>query len=662
MTRGKRERNSDILGYQAYWGPHNGVHDVSLGQAQPRKRRPFPVRAVGWTDRGGGWGRWTRWADGGQRAPVVPLGLLLFLLAAGVRLLHLWVLATRFPELVHHPVVDAAHFHRWALDILAGTGLANRTYFVHPVLPIFAAAIYRIVGPEPVAVAAAQCLLAGLSVVLWWRVLQRFLALRESLLAVLLLSLFRPLVMQSSFLETAELAMMLLAMALYAAVVMAERHPRWGWFATGICFAIAGLARGNIFFLAPVFAALAWRPAAPFAPRGWARAGLFLAGVALVVAAIGARNRLVGKEWVWTTGSLGPVLCLGNHPDNITGGHVPPAFLRPDPRYEETDWRAEAARQTGRVLSTSELSDYWRGRALVALAERPGFALVRFVRKLELAWASYELADNTNLAYLASLTWMKHVPLPGFSWIAGLAVFGFASGWSRRQRLWPLFGCVLAYELSLGVFYMSSRMRIVLMPFLCVFASVVFWRAWQAIRRRSWLWLAAGVIVVTATTVFAHQQVPRRARELEWSQALSLHAIACDEAGLGTRAGELRDRAVAIDPDNPLLRVNIGLAALRAGDAKGAFAACTVAAKQREDLSNAHDCLGIALAVLGQDQAAEREPRRAAELDPEKHSAFNLAVFLARTGRRAEATRILTDIVAVDPERAEARRALQVLR
>jgi 4-amino-4-deoxy-L-arabinose transferase-like glycosyltransferase len=597
-----------------------------------------------------------------RRVSVLPVALGIFALAVGLRLLHLWVLRARYPELVDHPVGDAAHYHQWAKDILAGAGLANRTYFMHPVLPIFAAVVYFLTGPVPVAVAIAECLLAGMGIVLWWKVLQRYLQPREALLAVVLMAIYRPLVLQSSFLETAELAMFFLALALYAAVVVTERRPRWGWFVAGVFLVIAGLGRGNILMLLPVFAWMAWRRRDPLRDR-WRQAfWSFALGATLVVGLVGVRNRWIGKEWVWTTSSLGPVLYLSNHPDNVEGGHVPPSFLRPEPRYEETDWRAEAVRRMGRRLSASEVSDFWRQRALAALAEHPWFSVQRFLRKLGLAWASYELADSYNPAYIGSLLWLRWLPLPGFSWIAGLACFGIAAGWSRRRQLGPLFGWLSAYWGSMGVFYVSSRMRIVMVPFLCAFVGVGFFAAWDALRNRSWVWVVTLIAVVVPVTVLANRQVPPRTRELEWSQALNLHAVSCDEAGQTAQAGELRERAVRLDPENPFLRVNIGLAALRAGDAVGAAQACGIAVQWRDSLSNAHDCLGIALAMMGKGEAAEKELRRAVELDPEQRSAFNLAVFLIKTGRQDEGVRILEEILQQEPGHEDARHALGLVK
>ena len=148
--------------------------------------------------------------------PESPLaaGAALFGLALVLRLLHLALLRLDHPEILAHPVVDAAYYHRWAQDILAGQGLALRPFFMHPAYPYLIAALYALFGPYPIAVAVVQAVLGAAGVVLFFRLCRRWFDARAAAFSALVLALYRPLVVNDALLETVELGLFFLLVAL----------------------------------------------------------------------------------------------------------------------------------------------------------------------------------------------------------------------------------------------------------------------------------------------------------------------------------------------------------------------------------------------------------------------------------------------------------------
>jgi tetratricopeptide (TPR) repeat protein len=575
--------------------------------------------------------------------------LALFGLALGLRLLHLALLRRAFPELIAHPVVDAEHYHLWAQDILAGTGLAHRTFFMHPVYPHLLAVIYALVGPRPLAVALVQSVLGASSAVLLAESCERWFGTSAALVAGVLLALYEPLLLTDALLETVSLGVFLLLVAIW---LLTRQSGPWSFALAGVSFMLAVLSRGNLVLCAPALFLAGW-----LAGRRLQLLAL-AGGMALVVGSVGLRNRIVGGEWVWLTSSAGQTLYLGNYAGATTGAHQPPPFLRGEPRFEETDYHAEAEREAGRPLTPAQTSRFWAGRARAEIAAHPGPAAVRVVRKLILTLGNYEIADNYNLAYLRHLTAFRWLPLPGFAWIVGLAAIGMVAAWPRRRALALVYGVAALYTGSLAVFYVSSRLRIYLVPFLIAFAANGLLWLFEARGARRWLAVgAAGTLALLSTLV-----TPEAVREVEWAQALNGHALALEAAGQPASAAHLRDQALALDPENPYLLVNVGLAALKAGDLPRASGACRAATVVRPSLSSAQGCLGIALAKQGQIPAAQSALERAAALDQDgPESRFNLAVLLAARGQRADARRLLEEIVRAHPEHSGAQRALRLL-
>jgi len=587
---------------------------------------------------------------------------LLFVLALGVRLLHLALLRAAHPELIAHPLVDGDHYHRWAQDIFTGTGLANDVFFMHPVYPHVMALVYAVTGPSPLAVALLQTVLGAGSVVLVHELARRWFDDRVALVAGLVMALYRPFIATDALLETVTLGVFLMLLALW--LCQSAQGPR-AWLRltlAGVTFVLAALCRGNLLLAAPALVAARFMAVDGTALRRARAAAPVVLGMAAVLATVGARNLVVGGEFVVTTAAPGATFYLGNYRGS-TGTHQPPPFLRPEPRFEQADYQAEAERQVGRPLTRTEASRFWRRRALEEIAADPGLALRRVFVKLGFAFAAYELADNYNLAHLQGLTPLGIVPLPAFVWVVGFAAVGTGLAWRRRRELVLPFGVAGLYLGSLALFYLSSRLRVYLAPFAIVFAAHgVLW-CWDAARARRVPSAALAALVAALVMLLSVAPVPAETRRLEWAQALSGHAIALERAGRSVEARALQERALALDGSNPFLLTNVGLLALTHGEPARAVVACRAAVTLRPHLPTAHSCLGIALARSGQFGDAERALRQALaldRLDPELR--YNLGVLLAATRRGAEAGRLFSEILAAHPEHAGARQGLETLR
>jgi tetratricopeptide (TPR) repeat protein len=598
--------------------------------------------------------------------PESPLaaGAALFGLALVVRLLHLALLRLDHPEILAHPVVDAGYYHRWAQDILAGKGLALRPFFMHPAYPYLIAALYALFGPHPIAVAVVQAGLGAAGVVLFFWLCRHWFDARTAAFSALVLALYRPLVVNDALLETVELGLFFLLVALLLTATARDSGlPGGRRAAAGVAFLLAVLCRGNLLLCAPVLL-LAPMLETPGRLRQRLRAALpMAAGMLAVLLAVGARNRLQAGEWVMTMSSGGANLYLSHHRGAEVDARNPPPFLRNDPRFLEADFRREAERLSGRALTAGEVSRFWAGRALDEVAAEPGRAALRFVRRLGVSFGSYEIASNYELGYLGALTPLGRVPLPGFVWLVGLGLVGAGLCWGRRRALFLIYGVGGIYLLTLGLFFQTSRLRIYLVPFLiplAVHAVGWCWAAWQAGRRGLVGAVAAGA---AALTVASLALTPALVREVDRSQALSSHAVALMSVNRLREARALQEQALKLQPGNPLLLVNAGDAALRAGDANGAFLACGRAIAARPTLASAHNCSGIALARKGAVAQAEVSFRQAAALDRDTPDArFNLALVLSQTGRKDEALKLLTDLAVAFPGHEKTRRMLEQLR
>lgn len=103
--------------------------------------------------------------------------------------------------------------------------------------------------------------------------------------------------------------------------------------------------------------------------------------------------------------------------------------------------------------------------------------------------------------------------------------------------------------------------------------------------------------------------------------------------------------------------VKKGIVALRAGDTNGAKAAFEVAIQKNAKQADAHHYLGVVNEQTGQKAEAEKNYRRALELDPGlEESAINLSAILVESSKFDEAASLMKKAIAKNPKSA----ALQV--
>ena len=103
--------------------------------------------------------------------------------------------------------------------------------------------------------------------------------------------------------------------------------------------------------------------------------------------------------------------------------------------------------------------------------------------------------------------------------------------------------------------------------------------------------------------------------------------------------------------------VKKGIAALNAGDTNGAKAAFEVAVQKNPKQADAHHYLGLVNDQIGNKAEAEKNYRKALELQPDlEESAVNLAAILVENGKYDEAASLMKTSIAKNPKSA----ALQV--
>jgi tetratricopeptide (TPR) repeat protein len=567
--------------------------------------------------------------------------LAVFAVALGVRLVYLAEIRDR--PTFDVPLVDGANYFRLAQAIAAGDLLGGTQAFWQPPLyPYLLALLIALFGPSMTAIYAVQAALGALSCLLVLFIGRRLFGERAAALAAIVMALYGPLVhfdLQPlvPVLHVPLVLGGLLLMLRAGGIAAPAAAPRRDGALAGLLWGLAAIATPNILLAVPAAAIWALGPrcrpagagatgtAAPEAAgpgalgtapparapgrRDPGPAVLLLAGVALPVALVAARNLAVAGEPVLISSNGGINLFIGNNPD-----YERTLRIRPGGEFERL---AQEPENLG-IVSAAARSRHFAGRALRFVTGEPRAAARLYLRKARDLVAGREIPRNEDAyAYrrhsrlLSLLLWRFGIAFP-FGVVAPLALAGaFAApapdAGRRGRRLLLLYAG--AYALSILLFFPTDRYRLPLVPVLALFAGSLL-----AAPAAAWRRPAAAAALLFGLVLF-NLDAPRPRESWPEEEALNL-AYALRVKGRIEEARAEYRRALVQNPRR--LDPHNALAALAAQEGRWEEAAAhyRVLVDLAPDFPEARRSLGQAYLALGRREEARREWRIAAGLAP----------------------------------------------
>ncbi len=552
----------------------------------------------------------------GSRATALVLAL-----AALVRLLHL--AAVHDAPFVAQLALDSQEYDRWARALAAGDWWGSEPFFQAPLYPYLVALLYRVVAAAPLGVYLAQIALATLGCWLLLRAGTRLGGARLGVAAGILFALYQPFWFYDVQLLKESLAVDVAAALLLLLLAASAEDRARQWLGAGVTAGLLALLRENLLLALPFLLPLAWRPDA-FVARVGRRLALVLAGCALPLLPVAARNAALGGGFLPTTSQGGVNFFIGNNPE-ADGTYRPLVAGKQVPAYERSEARRLAEQATGRELTAAEVSRYWFARAFAWMRADPVAWLRLQARKTALYWSWYEWPDAVDYYWMKSQS--PPLALPGleFGAVSLLALWGLVL---ERRRLRPWLPVLLfegGWMLSVVAFFLFSRYRLPAVPGLLLFAAVPCVAVSERLRARSTGTAVAGLGALAVLVALPH---------------LAGHPPRTDlvEFNLGRLALERGDRvdaathyraALAVDPRMFSATLELGNLAARDGAYELARELFRRAVEIAPESDDAHANLGGALLALGDRTGAARELDRALALNPGNRFALHNRALLA---------------------------------
>lgn len=114
---------------------------------------------------------------------------------------------------------------------------------------------------------------------------------------------------------------------------------------------------------------------------------------------------------------------------------------------------------------------FWLKKVSEFIKKEPIKFIRLYIRKINLLFNNYEIANNTSVYWFEKHTLLKRLPLLNFTSIFILAIIGIFYSLKNKKHIF-LFCTLIIITLTLAIFFICSRYRMPLIPFLSIYAGV----------------------------------------------------------------------------------------------------------------------------------------------------------------------------------------------
>lgn len=487
-----------------------------------------------------------------------------FLLAFILRLIYL--LQVKSNPHFFSPTMDPLYHDIWAQNIAGGNWIGSKVFFRAPFYAYFLAIVYKIFGHNYIIPRVIQHLIGSFSCILVYflakKLFNRKVATVASLLAATygMFIYFEDELVLDSFLVFFDLLLILF-------LLKTKDSPKLSrWFACGIILGFSAITRPNILFFIP-FVWL-WIFLVFTKQRKLKEiltfCIMFLIGSALVIFPVALRNYLVAKDFVLIASQGGINFLIGN---NRNADGMSAVLYKEDWQYRDFEHMAE--KETGRSLKPSEVSNFYYKKGIKFFLDEPEKAFKLWVKKLYIFWNKFEVSNNQDTYFFRKYSSLIRILLIGFWFIGPLGLVGMILSWLggkeranlRKSILLPIL-FVFSYMLTVVMFFVTSRFRLPVIPFLIIFSAfTLVWLGEKLINRKSkkmalFLLLLFPFSILTNSN-FYHLSVG------DFSQAYFSLGNADLKAGKLDQALEKYDEALSRNPLLSRVHMNKGIIFLR---------------------------------------------------------------------------------------------------
>ncbi|NIN01053.1 MAG: tetratricopeptide repeat protein [candidate division Zixibacteria bacterium] len=558
--------------------------------------------------------------------------LLIFALAFLVRFAYLTQIKVSLPSF-YAPNMDELYHDILAQNIAFGEGMGSEPFFKGPLYVYLLAYIYKIFGHNYYIPRFLQMIMGSLSCLFVFLIARKLFNRTVGVISGTIAAFYATLIFYDGELMIESLVIFLDLVLIYLLVSLSDKSSLKRWLGCGAVLGLSAIARPNVLIFAPfvllwMFLGFKDKLKSKAILSRWA---IFCLGVLLLVFPVTLRNLVVGKDLVLIGWQGGHNFYLGNNPE-ASGWSVTAAQIDVTWWGGYHDAMRVAQQETGRQLKPSQISRFWYNKGLDFIMTSPFRWIKLMVNKVIYFWKGFEIPNDKNFYFYKNFSSLFNLLLTKsplylpFGLIGPLSILGMAVGLKKWRKYLLLYLFILSYTISVVIFFVCSRFRMPVIPFLIIFSAFFIWWLVDRIKHKK---LSPLLVSVPALLVLV--------------------------AFLNTGRGKI----ISETEQNAQDRFILATTYERLGKLREAVREYQTALEFNPEFASAYNNLGIIYGKTGMPQLAVEHFRRAIRFDPNYAKAyFNLGVIYQQTDSLDQAEEAYLKALQISPEYEAARLSL----
>jgi 4-amino-4-deoxy-L-arabinose transferase-like glycosyltransferase len=530
----------------------------------------------------------------------------IFVIALILRVLNILSLKAADPTFASTlPGTDMHTFEHWARSILQ-FGWLNPEHtppLQAPLYAYFLASLMNLFGTSMLWIKLAQAFIGSISCVLAYLIGKMLFDKRVGAVASAMAAFYSISFFYEAQLLATTLITFLCLLSILLLLIAKERPAIRFHMIAGICIGLTVLAAPNIVLFLPFGLLWLW-----FAQAGRRRAmklkllAVLLTGAIAAIAPVTAKNYFIGHEKVLISKNGGICFYIGNCRDSTGTLSTPASMLEIASDYYQMTPRERAGIN-------------WTGHVVKQIKADPFGYMGLLFRKIVMFWVGYEIPNNVNFYLTRQFSPILRLPLLPFWFIAPLSLVGIGISLKQWRQLAPLLLFVIFYMSSIILFFVLSRFRLPLVPFLLIFAGYFIIWFFEKLRARDVKKISLSLIPLLLVASFTFISQSGYVRENDYANL----AFAYKEQGQCGLAVPEFEHALAVDNQYYPARKGLIDCYLALGETRAALEAGREAVRLDPDNPQAYLDLARVLQKLGENEAASKSLQTAAALkgDPQ---------------------------------------------
>jgi tetratricopeptide (TPR) repeat protein len=525
--------------------------------------------------------------------------------------------AAIFPVLTRS---DSDFYYQRAQDIAGGDFLNSKAFMRWPFYAYFLAFLLKLTANDLSFVFLLQFILGTATCLMFYLIARMLFNPAVAFLTAFFYSVYAIFIFYEGLLIYSSLSLFLNALLFFWILRIRERPDGKRLFWIGLLLGIAAITQANVvlFGICAIFLVL-WGKSLNF--KQLSRLFLcFMLGFSVIPAALVVRSAVLDNDPFLISGNTGFNFYLGNNPRS-SDVVAPPQYLMYTPDGALKGASAIARLESGRNLTVSQVSRFWLDKSWNFISCHPAAYLKLLLKKIVSLFDPRERIFDSEYKRLRDKIRIFTIMLTDLRLVMPFAFLGIFLGLKEGRRLGLLYLAVFTFSASIVLFFVQTKLRITLVPFLMLFCAYGIYKIGEAACRRQYLklellFLATGALFVLFYRPPARTDIVLQAKEAEFG----LHfAKAVEyEQGLNFPAtlNELKE-ADAIQPENHIILFELGRTYYNLHELDKAEEKFKEAIRVSPFFVEAYDHLSVIYKSRKQTDEAITMLRRVAFLDPD---------------------------------------------